>query len=48
MFHVNVNANSIVQYVTQITNGIMINVNASVYSIVRAKTLYWESLYMYL
>ena len=48
MFHVNVNANSIVQYLTQITNGIMINVSVSEYSIVRAKTLYWESSYMYL
>ena len=40
MFRVIVNENSIVQLAIQIKNGIMINVNASVKSIVRAKEDY--------
>ena len=37
--HVIVNANSIVQHLIQIKNGIIININASVKSIVRPKQI---------
>ena len=43
-FHVIVNANSVVQHVIQIKTGIMINVKASVKSIVRAKNIIVEIL----
>ena len=39
IFHVIVNARSIVQHVIQIKNGIMINVNVNVKIIVRAKKI---------
>ena len=39
MFHMIVNANSIVQHVIQIKNGIMINVNSSVKSVIPAKKI---------
>ena len=39
MFHVIVNANSIVQHVIQIKNEIMVNINVSVKSILCAKKI---------
>ena len=39
IFHVIVNANSIAQHVVQIKNGIIINANANVKSISRAKKI---------
>ena len=39
IFYVILNANSVVQYVIQFKDGIMINVNASVKSIIHAKKI---------
>ena len=39
IFHVIVNGNSIVQHIIQITNGILINVNVSLKSVISAKKI---------
>ena len=39
IFHVIVNGNSIVQHIIQITNGILINVNLSLKSVISAKKI---------
>ena len=39
IFHVIVNGNSIVQHIIQITNGILINLNLSLKSVISAKKI---------
>ena len=39
IFHVILNGNSIVQHIIQITNGILINVNVSLKSVISAKKI---------
>ena len=39
IFHVIVNGHSIVQHIIQITNGILINVNVSLKSVISAKKI---------